>query len=580
MLVLDLYLIICIFFFIISLFIFVQGSFFLVTNYSIVIDFIIFTSNSVNINYVVYIDWISLRFISVVLCISSIVILYRKVYIGGIYRYDNLRFLLLVCLFVLRILLIIISPNLIRILLGWDGLGLISYCLVIYYNSLKSYLAGILTCLINRLGDIGLLISISWIFRYGSWNFIYYTFHLDSILFYIVIISSFTKRAQIPFSSWLPAAMAAPTPVSALVHSSTLVTAGVYLLIRFFNYLIFCQGWLFLLLRLITLLMSSICARFEFDLKKIIALSTLRQLGLIIRSLFIGQSNLTFFHLLSHAMFKSLLFLCAGIIIHFINGFQDIRIIGCISFSLPITCTCFNISNMALCGFPFLSGFYSKDYLVESFRFRGISFFCIFFIYFSLGITVLYSFRLFYYSIISNFNFSRFFLIVEDISYIKIRLIVLTLFSVLFGCGYLWYVDIDLIFLALPLFIKLLSLLIVISGFLVGLEICLFYNYYFNYSTYFFNGSIWFIYSYSRLLFNLFYNSANILSYSLFWGEFYGGIGLSFFLLKLSNLFQSYNMYSFKVFLMFSVTWFLFLLYLCSLIIEYISEVDRVTICS
>ena len=147
---------------------------------------------------------------------------------------SSFRFLYLIILFVFRIFLIILSPNLFRILLGWDGLGLISYCLVIYYSSLRRYFAGLITCLINRLGDVGLLICICWSFSYGRWHFFLYNLYYYNGLFFILIFSCFTKRAQVPFSCWLPAAIAAPTPVSALVHSSTLVTAGVYLIIRFY----------------------------------------------------------------------------------------------------------------------------------------------------------------------------------------------------------------------------------------------------------------------------------------------------------------------------------------------------------
>jgi len=129
---------------------------------------------------------------------------------------------------------IILSPNLIRIILGWDGLGLVSYCLVIYYQNIKSYRAGILTVLSNRIGDVSLLIGIGLVIDSGIWGFINIDFFFGNKIFVCcIILAAITKRAQIPFSAWLPAAMAAPTPVSALVHSSTLVTAGVYLLIRF-----------------------------------------------------------------------------------------------------------------------------------------------------------------------------------------------------------------------------------------------------------------------------------------------------------------------------------------------------------
>jgi NADH-ubiquinone oxidoreductase chain 5 len=181
-------------------------------------------------------DWISLLFISFVLFISGMVIFYSSDYIIGDLNIN--RFILLVVIFVFSIMLLIVSPNLIRILLGWDGLGLVSYCLVIYYQNIKSYNAGILTALRNRVGDVAILISIAWILNYGGWNYIYFLWELKGdtyidIISYLIVLAAMTKRAQIPFYSWLPDAMAAPTPGSSLVHSSTRVTSGVYILNRF-----------------------------------------------------------------------------------------------------------------------------------------------------------------------------------------------------------------------------------------------------------------------------------------------------------------------------------------------------------
>lgn len=526
-------------------------------NYRILLEFILYFNNSIRINYVVYIDYISIMFSFVVFFISSIVVLYSIVYMGE-YNYSSLRFLLLVLLFVFRILFIILSPNLIRIMLGWDGLGLVSYCLVIYYSSIRSYLAGIITCLINRLGDIGLLISIGWLFRYGRWNFIFYLNLYDNYIFYMVIISSFTKSAQIPFSRWLPAAMAAPTPVSSLVHSSTLVTAGVYLLIRFFNKIIFVRE-IFIFISIITILISSFCAVYEFDLKRIIALSTLSQLGLIIRCLFIGLVDISFFHLLSHAIFKSLLFLCSGIIIHLIGGCQDIRIIGSICIRIPLTCCCFNISNIALCGFPFLSGFYSKDLIIEFSSFRRINLFCFILFYISLGLTAIYRFRLFYYRVLTKFNYISFINLGDDIILIKYSIISLSISSLIFGRMYLWLLNLDIKFILLPFYIKIITLIMVRLGLYLGIELINIRNFIFK-NYYLLNGSIWFIYRYS---FHLFYFNylyrLNILN-SIFWGEYYGGLGLSRFLLKLSNLFQFYSIRSMGTFFITIIIYIIFIL--------------------
>jgi NADH-ubiquinone oxidoreductase chain 5 len=221
----------------------------------------------------------------------------------------------------------------------------------------------------------------------------------------ILVLAAITKRAQIPFSAWLPAAMAAPTPVSALVHSSTLVTAGVYLLIRFNNLIrrLFIRKSL-LLLGGLTMFIAGLGANFEFDLKKIIALSTLSQLGLIMRILSIGFASLAFFHLLTHALFKALLFICAGVVIHNIKNFQDIRYIGSLIYQIPLTLINFNAANIALCGVPFLAGFYSKDMILEMSSFTLINSVSYFLYFFSTGLTVCYSLRLIYYTLFRNFN--------------------------------------------------------------------------------------------------------------------------------------------------------------------------------
>lgn len=190
-----------------------------------------------------------------------------------------------------------------------------------------------------------------------------------------LMLAAITKRAQVPFSAWLPAAIAAPTPVSALVHSSTLVTAGVYLIIRFYSSLCLYAYFdlIVFFLGVVTCLMARRSAIFEMDLKKVIALSTLSQLGVMIIALGLGSPGVSFFHLLRHALFKALLFICAGTLIHRNADNQDIRLIGRISVSIPLSCTVINIANLSLCGFPYLSGFYSKELVVEFFIISSVS---------------------------------------------------------------------------------------------------------------------------------------------------------------------------------------------------------------
>lgn len=440
--------------------------------------------HSISILITFLFDWIRLLFISFVLLISRLVILYRKEYMSEDKSIN--RFIILVLIFVFSIILLIISPNLISILLGWDGLGLISYCLVIYFQNIKSYNAGILTALSNRIGDVALLIAIAWILNYGRWNFGFYLEFISGdysimIVGLFVILAAMTKRAQIPFSSWLPAAIAAPTPVSALVHSSTLVTAGVYLLIRF-NCLIPGRllGQYLLLISGLTIFMSGLGANFEFDLKKIIALSTLRQLGLIIIILSIGYMKLAFFHLLTHAIFKALLFICAGAIIHNIINSQDIRIIGGLCLNIPLTSSFFNISNLALCGIPFIAGFYSKDLILEIASFSYINIFIYFIYFFSTGLTVIYSFRLVYYSIVGDFNRISLHPLNDERWLMLKRIILLVIMSIIGGSILMWLIFPSPLIISLTIRIKIITIFVCLlggfSGYLISIGSLYFYN--------------------------------------------------------------------------------------------------------
>ena len=343
---------------------------------------------------VLILDLVSALFLITVTLISISVIFFRTRYIANEKFFS--RFLFLVLSFVCRILLLILRPNSVRILLGWDGLGVTSYLLVIYYQRNKSYNAGIITALTNRLGDVGLLLCLAFLVKFGSWNFYLFIPPLEmSIILIILVRARITKRAQIPFSAWLPAAIAAPTPVSALVHSSTLVTAGVYLLIRF-NYLLMSFDLLkyLILVGVFTIFIAGLGAMRELDIKKVIALSTLRQLGVMIITIGVGFPLIGFFHLVAHAFFKALLFICAGILIHNFKDYQDIRLMSRGACFIPFTLRMFMTANLRLCGLPFIAGFYSKDLILEIFIMRRLNLFIFVIIILSTALTVLYSCRL------------------------------------------------------------------------------------------------------------------------------------------------------------------------------------------
>ncbi|NP_987114.1 NADH dehydrogenase subunit 5 (mitochondrion) [Drosophila mauritiana] len=556
----------------ISLSFFLLSLYFLLNNMIYFIEWEVVSLNSSSIVMTFLFDWMSLLFMSFVLMIASLVIFYSKEYMSS----DNNinRFIMLVLMFVLSMMLLIISPNLISILLGWDGLGLVSYCLVIYFQNIKSYNAGMLTALSNRIGDVAFLLAIAWMLNYGSWNYIFYLEIMQNefemlLIGSLVMLAAMTKSAQIPFSSWLPAAMAAPTPVSALVHSSTLVTAGVYLLIRF--NIILSTSWLgqlLLLLSGLTMFMAGLGANFEFDLKKIIALSTLSQLGLMMSILSMGFFKLAMFHLLTHALFKALLFMCAGAIIHNMNNSQDIRLMGGLSIHMPLTSACFNVSNLALCGMPFLAGFYSKDMILEIVSISNVNMFSFFLYYFSTGLTVSYSFRLVYYSMTGDLNCGSLNML-NDESWIMLRgMLGLLIMSIIGGSMLNWLIFPFPYMICLPIYMKLLTLFVCIVGGMFGYLISLSNLYFLNKSLFMYNvsnflGSMWFmpyISTYGMIFYPLNYGQLIVKSFDQGWSEYFGGQHLYQKLSTYSKtLFLMHNN-SLKIYLMLFVFWILILM--------------------
>nr|YP_011017323.1 NADH dehydrogenase subunit 5 [Amblyomma boeroi]WQF68986.1 NADH dehydrogenase subunit 5 [Amblyomma boeroi] len=337
-------------------------------NNMVIFEYFLFSIQNLDVKFYFLFDWMSTSFSSIVLLISGMVILYSNSYMKE--EKNKFMFCYMVLLFVLSMVLLILMPNMFMVILGWDGLGLVSYCLVIYYQSVNSFNSGMITILSNRIGDVMIIISMIFFVSFGSFDMSSIS-KVELIFGIMILIAGLTKSAQIPFSAWLPAAMAAPTPVSSLVHSSTLVTAGVYLFMRF-NILFKMNVFSMILMKisLLTLLMSGINAFFETDFKKIIAFSTLSQLSMMMIMISLNFLNLAFFHLIIHAIFKSMLFLCAGIVIHSFQGIQDIRMLGSFFSVSPLISSCMMISMLSLMGFPFVGGFYSKDLILEFFFFK------------------------------------------------------------------------------------------------------------------------------------------------------------------------------------------------------------------
>nr|QXJ41886.1 NADH dehydrogenase subunit 5 [Pissodes strobi] len=528
--------------------------------------------NSFSMNFIMFFDWISLIFMSFVLFIASMIIKYSCEYM---HMEKNLnRFVVLMILFVASMMFMILSPNLISILLGWDGLGLVSFALVIYYQNVSSFNAGMLTALSNRLGDAALLMGIALLMNFGSWNFMFYSekFKFNSIIVVIsffIVIASLTKSAQIPFSSWLPAAMAAPTPVSSLVHSSTLVTAGVYLLFRFYSSLSNTMLMILLFISMFTMLMAGIGANFEYDLKKIIALSTLSQLGMMITIMCLGSIDLAFFHLLIHALFKALLFMCAGAMIHNLSNCQDIRCMGGISRFMPMTCACMLISNFALCGLPFLSGFYSKDLIAEMMSMKPIGILIYFVFFISVGLTVSYTVRVTYYMFLVDSHIMSLNYLSDKNNKIMLKgMMGLVILVIIKGSLLMWLLFPIPYFIFLPTMMKLSTLLMILLGTVLGYELS--NESYMDFSkslkfkifTTFFS-SMWNMPILSTMSFqNKFLKIGKIYfkSLDLGWLEYYGSKKLFTQMKKMFLYLQKISLNHLKFFLLISLIFYLFLL--------------------
>nr|BCS79997.1 NADH dehydrogenase subunit 5 [Monomorium triviale] len=525
--------------FMISMLMFMNSFIMFYIDIGLMFEWLVFSINSFNMELVVVMDWISCLFVGFVFLISSLIVLYMSVYMYSDSYID--RFTYLVMMFVISMALMILSPNIISILLGWDGLGLVSYCLVVYYQNWMSYNSGMVTVLCNRVGDVSILMVISLMLMLGSWS-IWFLLN-NKLIMFMLVIAAITKSAQIPFSSWLPMAMAAPTPVSALVHSSTLVTAGVYLMIRFNNMLMESGvSKILLFLSIFTMFMAGMMANLEYDLKKIIALSTLSQLGLMMMILSLGLSIISYYHLLVHAIFKSMLFMCAGIIIHSMMNNQDIRLFGNLNEIIPFTMMSFYISNLALCGFPFISGFYSKDLIMELIYDLKINMFLLFFILISLMLTVMYSFRLYYYMFFNNMKFYSYYNFKEDLI-MNISMMILVMLSVCIGSLLSWMFFFDYYEIYLSLSVKLLTIMLISLGIFLSLFMMknsmLLSN---NYGSEFL-GSMWFM----NMMYLWIYKPVNNISNLIFindktWMELVSK-NMVLFLIKHFKMNFYYNMY-------------------------------------